>query len=143
MQETNEIRRACKILDIVITSDQNSEGEYDEPIRITSPSDDREFANQNEFETYLAELLKPNVLDWTPDNDIENLLEALELISSLDADTYDTLDITNLNSAPFPEKFSGYPVWAVDCKGQALVGSTARQIENIDDVKAFYDGMTE
>jgi hypothetical protein len=139
MQITNEVRNACKILQVQILNDEDDEGEIGMPIRITSPSDDREFVELDEFETYLAELLKPNVEDWTPDRNAEMLLEALELIGMLSGDVYDSIDLTNLNSAEFPERVSSYPVWAVDNYGRALVGSTSRQIEDIADVIEYYE----
>lgn len=131
---TTAVKNACKIVQVQILSEDD-----EEPIRITSPSDDREFATQEEFKEYLAELLTPNVVDWTPERGVEDLLEALELIGSLSGNVYDSLDLTNLNSAEFPEYVSSYPVWAVDNDGRALVGSTARQIEKISDVIEYYE----
>ena len=44
--------------------------------------------------------------------------------------------MSDLPSAPIPEEVVGYPVWAVDKRGMALVGSDADEIGSIEVVRA-------
>ncbi len=54
------------------------------------------------------------------------------------ADDYVRMDA--LPSAPIPEEVdTGYPVWAVDKRGQALVGEGADEVESIEEVRAWYE----
>jgi hypothetical protein len=49
------------------------------------------------------------------------------------------VDFSNLPSAPIPNDIdTGYPVWAMDVQGCALVGLGARDIEHIDEIRAHY-----
>jgi hypothetical protein len=51
----------------------------------------------------------------------------------------DYIDFSNLPSAPIPDDVdTGYPVWAVDVQGYALVGLGARDVEHIDKIRARY-----
>lgn len=93
MQETNEIRTACKILQVQILSEVNDEEEMQMPIRITSPSDNKEFAEFEDFERYLAELLVPNVELWDNNRELETLEEALDLIRSLSIEVFEKIGI--------------------------------------------------
>jgi hypothetical protein len=45
------------------------------------------------------------------------------------------VDTTDLPSAPIPEWVdTGYPVWAVDVNGMALVGGALDQVESLDQI---------
>ena len=51
----------------------------------------------------------------------------------------DDVDLSALPSAiPVPELISTYPVWAIDAKGQALVGQTTDEIEDLSSILDWY-----
>ena len=164
MQETNEIRRACKILDIQIMNDQGDENEIATPVKIRSPSNDTTFETEEAFTKYLAECLKPNVEFWDNNepHDLQNLEEALDLIHALDSDTYYDLHVGYLSIRASSGGSSGYRFeWAVsksqvndeivdalEASGDAawescdddniLLTLETDCVDNFDDIKNYY-----
>jgi hypothetical protein len=88
------------------------------------------------------ETIAAEILAW----DLQDVRKLRDLIAELDAcrDEYDRrlnaqdyVDFSDLPSAPIPDDIdTGYPVWAMDVQGYALVGSDARSIEHIDEIRA-------
>jgi hypothetical protein len=93
MQLTNEIRNACKILDVQILSDVVEDEELVLPIETRSPSDEHTFQGFEDFEKYLAERLVPNVEFWDEDRPLEDFEEALDLIRALNAEIFENLGV--------------------------------------------------
>jgi hypothetical protein len=90
-----------------------------------------------------ARIIAREVRAW----DTEDVARLVELLTKLDetadradrrAEDYVRMDA--LPSAPIPEGVdAGYPVWAVDKHGQALVGEGADEVESIEEVRAWYE----
>lgn len=88
-----------------------------------------------------ARIIAREVRAW----DTEDVARLVELLTKLDetadradrrADDYVRMDA--LPSAPIPEGVdTSYPVWAVDKRGQALVGEGADEVESIEEVRAY------
>jgi hypothetical protein len=88
-----------------------------------------------------ARIIAREVRAW----DTEDVARLVELLTKLDetadradrrADDYVRMDA--LPSAPIPEEVdTSYPVWAVDKRGQALVGEGADEVESIEEVRAY------
>jgi hypothetical protein len=88
-----------------------------------------------------ARIIAREVRAW----DTEDVARLVELLTKLDetadradrkAEDYVRMDA--LPSAPIPEEVNtGYPVWAVDKRGQALVGEGADEVESIEEVRAY------
>lgn len=47
--------------------------------------------------------------------------------------------VDDLPSEPIPEELTGYPVWAIDRYGRALVGDKADKIEDLEEVIEWMD----
>jgi len=78
-------------------------------------------------------------IKWTPNNDIEELIEELgEIQESMDEQDWKAWADENyaqLPSAPIPpEADTSYPIWAMDNGGYCLVGDSADEIEHIDSI---------
>lgn len=77
--------------------------------------------------------------------DTEDVTRLVELLTRLDEITdradrraEDYVRMDSLPSAPIPEGVdTAYPVWAVDQRGQALVGPGADEVESIEEVRAY------
>ncbi len=88
-----------------------------------------------------ARIIAREVRAW----DTEDISDLVELLTKLDetaarADlrAEDYVRVDSLPSAPIPEGVdTGYPVWAVDKHGQALVGPGADEVESIEEVRAY------
>jgi hypothetical protein len=90
-----------------------------------------------------ARIIAREVRAW----DTEDVARLVELLTKLDetadradrrAEDYVRMDA--LPSAPIPEEVdTGYPVWAVDKHGQALVGEGADEVESIEEIRAWYE----
>jgi len=88
-----------------------------------------------------ARIIAREVRAW----DTEDISELVELLTRLDdlverAERWgeEYVDMVALPSAPIPEEVdTGYPVWAVDKRGQALVGEGADEVESIEEVRAY------
>ena len=53
------------------------------------------------------------------------------------------VDMSQLGGAPIPDDVNtSHPVWAMDAKGDILVGDRADEIENVDEFRWRYDGWT-
>ena len=90
-----------------------------------------------------ARIIAREVRAW----DTEDVARLVELLTRLD-ETADRADrgagdyvqMDALPSAPIPEGVdTSYPVWAVDQRGQALVGEGADAVENIEEIRAWYE----
>lgn len=86
-----------------------------------------------------ARIIAREIRSW----DTEDISQMVEMLTKLDeiADragrkAEDYVRMNSLPSAPIPEEVMGYPVWAVDQKGMALVGPGADEIESIEVVRA-------
>ena len=88
-----------------------------------------------------ARIIAREVRAW----DTEDVARLVELLTKLDetadradrkAEDYVRMDA--LPSAPIPEGVdTGYPVWAVDKRGMALVGPGADEVESVEEVRAY------
>ena len=87
--------------------------------------------------------LGEQVRAWKPSESIEDLrdllVEVREVLGAVnqiagvgDGEERYGIDMSDLPSAPIPAEVVGYPVWAVDKRGMALVGPDADEIENIE-----------
>ena len=66
-------------------------------------------------------------------------LQDIAVLRGLVAQADDDLDLSDLPSAiPVIDQIAGYPVWAIDAHGRALVGPNADKIETLTDVLSFY-----
>ncbi len=87
-----------------------------------------------------ARIIAREVRAW----DTEDVSRLVELLTKLDETTdradrkaEDYVRMDSLPSAPIPEGVdTGYPVWAVDQMGMALVGPGADEVESVDEVRA-------
>jgi hypothetical protein len=87
-----------------------------------------------------ARIIAREVRAW----DTEDVSRLVELLTKLDETTdradrkaEDYVRMDSLPSAPIPEGVdTGYPVWAVDKRGMALVGPGADEVESVDEVRA-------
>jgi hypothetical protein len=87
-----------------------------------------------------ARIIAREIRAW----DTEDISELVELLTRLDeivdrgdgrVEGYVRMD--SLPSAPIPEGVdTGYPVWAVDQMGMALVGPGADEVESVEEVRA-------
>ena len=86
-----------------------------------------------------ARIIAREIRAW----DTEDISLLVDLLKKLDviadragrkAEDYVRMD--SLPSAPIPEEVVGYPVWAVDQMGMALVGPGADEVESIEVVRA-------
>lgn len=88
-----------------------------------------------------ARIIAREVRAW----DTEDISDLVELLTKLDetaarADlrAEDYVRVDSLPSAPIPEGVdTGYPVWAVDKRGMALVGPGADEVESVEEVRAY------
>lgn len=69
--------------------------------------------------------------DW-----IKNASEILD--EDGEGELQDFVDLTSLNSKPFPDCISGYPTWAMDHNNNCLVGEDLQTIEHYDDIAIHY-----
>jgi hypothetical protein len=74
-------------------------------------------------------------------NDLRDLLAELFDWRDENGDGIDPsacgIDTADLPSAPIPERVdTGYPVWAVDLNGYALVGDRLDEVLHVDDLRA-------
>ena len=87
-----------------------------------------------------ARIIAQEVRAW----DTEDISELVGLLTRLDAigdradrKAEDYVRMDALPSAPIPEGVDvGYPVWAVDKRGMALVGPGADEVESVEEVRA-------
>lgn len=86
-----------------------------------------------------ARIIAREIRAW----DTEDIYRLVELLARLDeiADraerkAEDYVRMNSLPSAPIPEEVMGYPVWAVDKRGMALVGPGADEVESVEEVRA-------
>ena len=87
-----------------------------------------------------ARIIAREVRAW----DTEDVSRLVELLTRLDETTdradrkaEDYVRMDSLPSAPIPEGVdTGYPVWAVDKRGVALVGPGADEVESVEEVRA-------
>ena len=86
-----------------------------------------------------ARIIAREIRAW----DTEDISLLVDLLKKLDviadrvgrkAEDYVRMD--SLPSAPIPEEVVGYPVWAVDKRGMALVGPGADEVESVEEVRA-------
>ena len=86
-----------------------------------------------------ARIIAREIRAW----DTEDISLLVDLLKKLDviadrvgrkAEDYVRMD--SIPSAPIPEEVMGYPVWAVDQMGMALVGPGADEVESIEVVRA-------
>lgn len=87
-----------------------------------------------------ARIIAREIRAW----DTEDIYRLMELLTKLDeivdragreVEYYVWMD--SLPSAPIPEGIdTGYPVWAVDKRGMALVGPGADEVESVEEVRA-------
>jgi len=86
-----------------------------------------------------ARIIAREIRAW----DTEDVSRLVELLAKLgetadragrEVEYYVRMD--SLPSAPIPEEVVGYPVWAVDKRGMALVGPGADEVESIEVVRA-------
>lgn len=81
--------------------------------------------------------------------DIRELKDVLEQIPEVLREagkaprTADVIDFSDLPTEPIPAGLETYPIWAMDKKGQCLVGDDATSIENLDDIKAWYEEKSQ
>ena len=81
-------------------------------------------------------------LKWTPESNIEELVEELATIKScLDDDewrTWQDMNMTSLPTAEIPDDVdTGYPIWAMDWLDNCLVGDSADAVESLDDIREW------
>jgi hypothetical protein len=89
-------------------------------------------------ETIAAEI---NAWDCRDVYELRDLIVELSACRDENGDAIDPeaygVDFANLPSAPIPEWVdTGYPVWAVDANGCALVGAGADEVLHLDDLRA-------
>jgi len=86
-----------------------------------------------------ARIIAREIRAW----DTEDISRLVELLARLDeiadragrgAEEY--VRMNSLPSAPIPKEVVGYPVWAIDKHGMALVGPGADEIESVEEVRA-------
>lgn len=88
-----------------------------------------------------ARIIAQEIRAWDTE-DVSRLVELLtrldEITDRADRRAEDYVRMDALPSAPIPEGVdTGYPVWAVDKHGQALVGEGADEVESIEEVRAY------
>ncbi len=88
-----------------------------------------------------ARIIAREIRAWDTE-DISRLVELLtrldEIADRADRRAEDCVRMDSLPSAPIPEGVdTAYPVWAVDKRGQALVGEGADEVESIEEVRAY------
>jgi hypothetical protein len=95
--------------------------------------------NMRDPETVAAEIRAWDLQDVRKLRDLIVELGAYrgELGGYINAQHY--VDFSDLPSAPIPDDIdTGYPVWAMDVQGYALVGLDARDIEHVDTIRDRY-----
>jgi predicted Zn-ribbon and HTH transcriptional regulator len=114
----------------------SEEGDYDECLYSLEGIDRAAYL---EVLDRIARIIAREIRAW----DTEDISRLVELLTKLDeiADragrkAEDYVRMSSLPSAPIPEEVVGYPVWAVDKQGMALVGPGADEIESIEEVRA-------
>ena len=91
--------------------------------------------------------LGEQVRAWKPSESIEDLrdliIEVREVLGAVnqiagvgDGEERYGIDMSDLPSTPIPEEVVGYPVWAIDKQGMALVGPGADEVESVEEVRA-------
>jgi len=71
--------------------------------------------------------IKEQIAAW----DLKNINELRDLVALAG----DDLDISNLPSAvAIPDSIAAYPVWSMDAQGQALVGPSADEVEDLSEI---------
>lgn len=80
--------------------------------------------------------LKQQIMTW----DKQDITVLRDLIAQAGDHSEDQgIDLSDLPSAiPVPEQIAGYPVWAIDAQGHALVGVAVDEIEPLADVLGWY-----
>lgn len=72
--------------------------------------------------------------------DIQILKDTIDHIAEIERDCgVSRLDYSDLPTEPIPAGLETYPIWAMDVKGRCLVGDAADSIEDIEDIRAWYD----
>jgi len=86
-----------------------------------------------------ARIIAREIRAWDTE-DISQLVEMFtkldEIADRADRKAEDYVRMNSLPSAPIPEEVVGYPVWAVDKRGMALVGPGADEVESVEEVRA-------
>ena len=65
---------------------------------------------------------------------LKDALDALEDLLKYEINIDDLIDFSDLPTLPIPSGEELYPIWAMDYKGNCLVGDVADQIENISEI---------
>ena len=98
----------------------------------------------DEYGRWLGEQVRAYDPRAEPIEDLRDLLvevhEVLGAVSRIahqgDGEERYGIDMSDLPSAPIPEEVVGYPVWAIDKQGMALVGPGANEVESVEEVRA-------
>lgn len=85
---------------------------------------------------------KEQILNWDR-QDItvlrDLIAEHTRIMAKSENPEFEEIDLSDLPSAiEVPDIISTYPVWAIDAKGRALVGATADEVENLDEILEWY-----
>lgn len=120
------------------------ETDYDEALYSLEGIDRSEYL---EILDRAARIVAREIRAWDTE-DVARLVELLTLLDDITdradrrADDYVRMD--SLPSAPIPEGIdTGYPVWAVDTRGMALVGPGADEVESVEEVRAVCEEQAE
>lgn len=91
--------------------------------------------------TRTPEAIAAKIKAWNL-SDVRDLRDLLAELSACRDESCDRIDVeayidtTSLPSAPIPDDIdTGYPVWAVDVHGVALVGDDMRGVESLDSIR--------
>lgn len=87
----------------------------------------------------IARFIAQKIMSWDTE-DVGQLMDLLarldEVVHRTDQIAEDYIRMDALPTAPIPEEVdTGYPVWAVDKHGLALVGATADEVMTIEEVQ--------
>lgn len=120
------------------------ETDYDEALYSLEGIDRSEYL---EILDRAARIVAREIRAWDTE-DVARLVELLALLDDITdradrrADDYVRMD--SVPSAPIPEGIdTGYPVWAIDKRGMALVGPGADEVESVEEVRAVCEEQAE
>jgi hypothetical protein len=93
--------------------------------------------------TLTPEIIAAEIKTWNLRDvrDLRDLIAELRACRDENGDKIDpraySVDMADLPSAPIPDWVdTGYPVWAVDVNGYALVGDNLNEVEHVDSLRA-------